>query len=431
MGRGLISGLIWGSVFSLTVLLIAAVLAPVEKQTEIARAEGPAQDDLDVPAGSEFNRERPEMDPVLPEPDEPPVAEAPLPTLPGTGAAAPPAADTAPADQPEVAAIDGGPATAPVPEVGAAPRAPSAETPTTLPMDVPEVAIGVPVPEIENPVAEPDTRLPQIGLAETEAPAAEPAPAEDEAPDIATGDDADEVSVDEALAPVLGALTRNAVAFEGAEGRPIMSIVLVDVGAEGLDIDVLKTFGFPVSFAIDPTTPNARQRAEDLRDAGFEVIALTPSGAAGIAPTATPADVETALATYFNTMPRAVALLEHTSGGLRRTAPVADQVIAYLSDSGHGLLTFSEGLNTTHKKALREGVPASTVFRTLDEGKENPATIGRYLDRAAFRARNEGQVVMLGHTYADTVKGLFEWALSDQAETVVLAPVSALLRAQQ
>jgi len=53
--------------------------------------------------------------------------------------------------------------------------------------------------------------------------------------------------------------------------------------------------------------------------------------------------------------------------------------------------------------------------------------ITRYLDRAAFAAGQEGQVIVVGHTYSDTVTALFSWALGSRSENVALAPVSAVL----
>ena len=56
--------------------------------------------------------------------------------------------------------------------------------------------------------------------------------------------------------------------------------------------------------------------------------------------------------------------------------------------------------------------------------------VQRYLDRAAFKAGQEGSVVMIGHTYDETVKGLFSWALEGKGEGIQLAPISAVLTDQ-
>lgn len=55
----------------------------------------------------------------------------------------------------------------------------------------------------------------------------------------------------------------------------------------------------------------------------------------------------------------------------------------------------------------------------------------RFLDQAAFKARQEEGVVMLGRLRADTVSALLLWGLQDRANSVALVPVSALLKRQQ
>jgi polysaccharide deacetylase 2 family uncharacterized protein YibQ len=53
----------------------------------------------------------------------------------------------------------------------------------------------------------------------------------------------------------------------------------------------------------------------------------------------------------------------------------------------------------------------------------------RFLDQAAFRAAQDGSVVMLGRVRPDTISALLLWGLQDRAERVMLAPLSAVLKA--
>ncbi len=99
-----------------------------------------------------------------------------------------------------------------------------------------------------------------------------------------------------------------------------------------------------------------------------------------------------------------------------------------MGENTHGLLTYDRGLNTADQIAEREGLPSALIFRMLDAQKENPTTIGRYLDRAAFKAAQEGHVVMIGHSYADTITALFTWMLEPRSQTVRMAPLSAIMR---
>ncbi|MEL6523268.1 MAG: divergent polysaccharide deacetylase family protein [Pseudomonadota bacterium] len=133
MGRGVLSGLIWGSLFSLMILVMLSLVAPfpqgiASEQRDVAGAApltaSPADSapvvadattdpvdggdgqgeavlsDLDVPATSEFRRGGTDLDPALPEVDESPsqVAAA----FPESGDRSDlPTADTAPATAPQ------------------------------------------------------------------------------------------------------------------------------------------------------------------------------------------------------------------------------------------------------------------------------------------------------------------------------------------
>ena len=107
--------------------------------------------------------------------------------------------------------------------------------------------------------------------------------------------------------------------------------------------------------------------------------------------------------------------------------PLATMVVPLIKEQGRGLVTFDAGLNAADQVARRDDVPAAVVFRTLDsEGEETPL-IRRYLDRAAFKAAQEGRVVVLGTTRAETIAALMEWTVEGRASSVALAPVSAVL----
>jgi len=73
------------------------------------------------------------------------------------------------------------------------------------------------------------------------------------------------------------------------------------------------------------------------------------------------------------------------------------------------------------------GVPTALVFREFDGAGQDSATIKRFLDQAAFRARQQSGVILVGHIRAATIKALIEWSLGNRASSVALAPVSAAL----
>ncbi|MBN7786093.1 divergent polysaccharide deacetylase family protein [Ponticoccus gilvus] len=252
-------------------------------------------------------------------------------------------------------------------------------------------------------------RLPSITADAPEAPEAQP-----DAPETAPS----------ALAALPGdsPLVRNAAAFEAPAGVPRMAVVLIDDGSGPLGPEALESFPFPVTFAIAPGHPDPQGAAAGYRALGFEVMAVgaVPAGAL-------PSDVETALAGALGAVPQAVAVLEDSSGSLQADRDVAAQTTDYLLASGHGLVMVPKGLNTTQKLALKEGVPSASLFRDFDAEGQSANVIRRIFDQAAFRARQEGAVVMVGRLRADTVSALVLWGLQDRGSTITLVPVSTVL----
>jgi hypothetical protein len=174
--------------------------------------------------------------------------------------------------------------------------------------------------------------------------------------------------------------------------------------------------------AVDPMQPDAATAMAGYRAAGAEVAVLTPlpEGAA-------PADVEVAFQEFFSQVPEAVAVLDLPDALLQESRPRAAQVADILSETGHGMVTYEKGLNSGLQVARSEGIPAATVFRDFDDGQRDGAAMKRFLDQGAFRAAQDGAVVMIGRLRPETLTALTEWALGTRAATITLAPVSAVL----
>ncbi|MHC0053020.1 divergent polysaccharide deacetylase family protein [Actibacterium sp. D379-3] len=464
--RGVASGLIWGVVATGVGLIVASLLAPMPEMPALrgapatppvldttaepdslpavpepaaAPAKAPATGSAELAPGSEFNRPAPQTPGRMPGTDTP-VVPAPAPDAPApAGIATRPAPDTTPAITPKAGIDTPDAMTAPkTGETGAvnlpamaeapvqpgpapvSPPAPGTEMPPVAPQnppaprsdaavppaETPPVGIGVPVPALDIPT--PGVRigrLPTIGAGGPEQEAPEGASA---GPDPAR----------------LGALARYGAPFQPEDGTPLFSVILIDAGPDGLDRAALTTFTFPVTFAIDASRPDAAEALADYRAAGFEVVLLT----GGMPQGATPQDLEVALTSYLSDLPQTVAVMDPETGGFQTNRPLLRQLMAIVKESGHGVITYDRGLNTAEQIAQSADVPAGLVFRTLDANRETAPTIRRYLDRAAFKATQDGHVIMVGHSYAETVTALFAWALEGKGAEVQMAPVSAILR---
>jgi hypothetical protein len=303
---------------------------------------------------------------------------------------------------------------APTPE--AAPQSTAADAPA--PVEEPQSAEATPEPADTESDGRPNIGTPAVTLADRDTgvvinrpgatPATEPA-------------EADEIVNDDPRPVVV-----NSLAGDQPEGKPLMSVVLIDDGtsvtAGSAGLAALRSFPYPLSFAVDSGLSDAAERVETYREAGFEVLALVdlPQGAQ-------PSDAETAFAATLDRIGPVVGVLEGTQSGFQGSRALADQVTDILAQSGHGLVTQDKGLNTMPKLARKAGVPADPVFRDFDSKDQTARVIRRFLDQAAFKAGQEGAVIMLGRLRPDTVSALLLWGLQDRASDVALVPISAVL----
>lgn len=427
MDIGFLGGFLGGTAVSVLVAGTVSLMAPLPPDDPGTGA----QVDLSTPAGSGFNAERQDTNPVLPndQAQQPSgLAEVTQPGIrpqnPAGSGPSLPEADTsvAPVSPVTVGGVD-------LPSAGtdADGGALGTDVAIVTPLADPSPSAAGPSSRITTPsaldspgITIPDNRLPQIEAPVTEVtpPSAEGTPSTTDQDDPATQDD-QAVTADAASVP---AYIRNASAFTVPDGLPLMAIVLIDAGVGGMDVSMLASIGFPVTFVVDPTVDGATERAAYYRNAGFEVLAMAPSGL-------TADNVGDAAQAISTVMPTALGMLERPGESLQGDGVTAAATVETLQVQGLALLAFRNGLNQAVKDAQRVGLPAGVVFRELDGEQESSLTMKRYLDRAALKAGQDGSVVMVGRTLPETVTALFSWAQTTRARSVALAPLSAVLLA--
>lgn len=302
-----------------------------------------------------------------------------------------------------------------------------APVPLVIKDDVPTVDIAVPVP-VAPKVGVPE----EIAIAVPELVAPEPTsnlPVGNGAVKVnrLVGDPEREVVETTAVevpddAP---ALLRYGTEFENFEAKPLLSVVLIDDGSMGGAVPALSALPFPVTVVLDPSKPDAAAKMAEYRSAGIEVgvLAALPQGASA-------GDVEVAFEATFATLPESVLMLDMGDGGFQTDRSVANQAMAFLAAEGRGFVSVASGLNMAWRAAESADVPALGIFRDLDSEGQDARVIRRFMDQAAFRARQESGVVLLARVRPDTISALILWGTANRAGQVALAPLSAALLAQ-
>ena len=214
-----------------------------------------------------------------------------------------------------------------------------------------------------------------------------------------------------------------AARFENPEAKPVLALVLIDPGTADLDRAGLAALPFPVSFALDPMDPATPERAAIYRAAGKEVVML----ATGIAEGAQASDIEVAFQSMAQGLPEAVAVMDLADPLFQDRRPLASLVVPVVGAQGRGVLTWDLGLNAADQVARRDDVPAAVVFRDLGSAGTDSTAIRRVLDRAVFKAGQDGRVAVAGTVTPELVAALLEWTVEGRAATVALGPVTAVL----
>ena len=219
-----------------------------------------------------------------------------------------------------------------------------------------------------------------------------------------------------------GPLVRNSQTFDNPDNLPVMSIVLIDTGEYNIGHVALAPFPYPITLAIDPLREGTLEKAETYSELGFELLAVANLPSSGDKELA-----ELALLPTLDSVPGLVGILEGAGEGLQGNMELAEGVLEMVNVSGYGLLLRSKGLNAAQQMAEGRGLPVETIFRDFDANEQNATVIRRLLDQAAFKARQEGSIVIVGRFRPVTISALLLWGVQDRASSVALAPVSAVL----
>lgn len=393
MVRGLIFGILWGGIFTALFLSVVSLLAPMPD-------EMPMSDGMSIETT---------MAPEMPAAEPTPTPDMPAPVM-----------DDAPELGETTAAI--------APEAGEAANALNGNVQADEMAAMPETVDQPSLSSIQSTAPE----MPSVEIEPTveAAPADAMEQAMEDAPKPAVNDDNTMVtdapleSDDSVVTNRLPTVSNSAAdeSYAIGDDRPMMSIVLIDNGSFNIGPEALASFPYPISFAIDPFTEDALDKAALYQDRGFEVLVtadLPETGGRELA--------ELALLPTLNSIPGVVGVLEGTDTGLQGNMELSEGVLALVADSDYGLVLRPKGLNAAQQMAEGRNLPVETVFRDFDGNDQTATVIRRFLDQAAFRARQEGAVIMVGRLRPATISALLLWGLQDRAASVALVPISDVL----
>jgi polysaccharide deacetylase 2 family uncharacterized protein YibQ len=382
-----------------------------ETSTPEANSKEPVTEQPAVEVVEEVKKvETPKAEPVVAEPEQPVVVAEPVEEKqPVVETAEPQAPAIVVEEEPEVAPVVQVEETQP--ELAEVPKTVTLPTiDTTKPVDEPAAVVEESAADTGITVGKkPSSNLPTITQ---EAP--------NEVVEEVTQENIEDAAADNAL-------EFNATDFERDE-RPLLGVILLDIGADGLDVDKLKKLNAPITIAILADASDASERALEYNDAGFEVIAMvSDDNDDALNKANNAAQVQNALDVTFSNVPHAIGLMDNEQGSLQKNNRMSGEIVNSLKATGHGLVTFAKGLNAIDRVAGAAGVRSAKIERAIDAKGEGKIQMVRYLDRASLDAGRDGSVIILGTTTKETVATIAVWLLSSKGQNLAIAPASAVL----
>ena len=230
---------------------------------------------------------------------------------------------------------------------------------------------------------------------------------------------------------------KNAVAAAIPDGRPMIAVVIDDVGLDRHRSRRAMALPAPVTIALMAYAGDARDQAETARTAGHELIVHLPmepyDKSANPGPNALLSDLSALEFTRrldwnLSQFSGYVGINNHMGSRLTSDPVALEPVMVALKRRG---LMFLDSRTSRHTQGLevahRFGVPAVERDVFLDHDP-SPVALRAALMRVEELAQRNGFAVAIGHPKDVTLNALEQWLPNVKARGFILVPLTAVVR---
>jgi polysaccharide deacetylase 2 family uncharacterized protein YibQ len=269
------------------------------------------------------------------------------------------------------------------------------------------------------------------------APTAKPMPPPVPQPETAIAPPPPAVTPPVIVAPAADppAWRRYAARAPAAEGRPVLAIVIDDLGLQPKRLAQIAMLPGPLTFAFLPYGVELNAQVETARARGHEVIVHLPMeplhhedpGPNALVTGLERGEFDRRLHWSLGRFGGYVGVNNHMGSKYTRDALAMAPVITELKTRGLLFLDSRTVPDSIAADAARKaGVPTASrdVFLDFDQA---PDKVRAELERAEALARQRGAAVAIGHPHDTTIAVLAERLPSLIARGVVLVPISAIV----
>jgi polysaccharide deacetylase 2 family uncharacterized protein YibQ len=228
---------------------------------------------------------------------------------------------------------------------------------------------------------------------------------------------------------------RYAMAPPQSDGRPVIAVVIDDLGVVREGTERAVALPGPLTLAWFPFAPRLAEQVRAATARGHETLLHMPmqsfsnsTAQTGPDPLRIDLDADVNLARLraaIAAVPDAVGLNNHMGSVATRDAALMTLVAGETRRQG---MLFLDSVVIPHSQglpcALEAGVPAAGNDIFLDP-IHSSVSVQEQLERVEHIARHRGYAITIGHPHPRTLEGLAAWLPGAAARGLVLWPVSA------
>lgn len=217
-----------------------------------------------------------------------------------------------------------------------------------------------------------------------------------------------------------------------------LSIVIDDFGYRPQNENKVLQMPLPISVAILPNAPYAREMAVKAHNQGREILIHLPMAPLSkqplerdtLQPSMSSEEIQRIIRQAVSNVPYAKGMNNHMGSAMTSSLPGMQKVMQALE---HYQLYFLDSVTIGNSQASRaaEGTGVKVIKRKvfLDDS-QNEAAIRQQFNRAVELARRNGSAIAIGHPHPATIKVL-QQMLPQLPSDIVLVRPSALLNEPQ
>jgi polysaccharide deacetylase 2 family uncharacterized protein YibQ len=229
---------------------------------------------------------------------------------------------------------------------------------------------------------------------------------------------------------------RNAVPFGDLNGKPLVAVVIDDVGIDRPHSKRAWELPGPLTMSFLPYAKDLREQAAAARSRGQELmlhLPMEPTGRADPGPGAllvslSETELKQRVTAALDSFDGYVGVNNHMGSRFTANKPDMETVLKLFRARGLMFLDSRTTAQTVGEQTAQElGVPTMPRNVFLDDD-EAPDAVRRRLAETEAVARRQGFVVAIGHPHEATLQALAEWLPGLAAKGLVLAPATAVLR---